>query len=99
MDPRPRASSVKKGKAIDFAAMSTLTVELEESTARRLRDLAETSGRSPIEVLREALEAYSTGTSGRPPILGLGGYHSGRADVSDRAEEFLRRGARNKKMD
>lgn len=74
-------------------------VEVEESTARRLQQLAESSGRSPTEILREALEVYTTSSPRRPPIQGLGAYRSGRGDVSERAEEFLRRAVLEKKSD
>lgn len=76
-----------------------MTLELEASTAQRLQELARSSGRSPTEVLREALEVYSARGTSRPAIHGLGAYHSGRGDVSERAEELLRRAAQARKAD
>lgn len=75
--------------------MVKTTVYLDQTVAIKLRQIAKTAGRSQAEVIREALETY-TREAERPRPKGIGGYRSGRSDVSQNAEEILRRAARNK---
>jgi hypothetical protein len=79
--------------------MIRTTVYLEEDVVIVLRHRAETENRSQAEIIREALRRYVSDTSGleRPSIKGLGGYRSGRGDVSERAEELLRERARKRR--
>jgi hypothetical protein len=67
--------------------MSPITIEISGPTAEKLRYLVETEQRSEAEIVRDALEAYAPR---RPLPKGAGKYHSGRSDVSQRAEEILR---------
>lgn len=72
--------------------MIKTTVYLEESADRALKQLARSQGRSQAEIIREALAAYAAKAS-FPRPKGIGAYRSGRSDVSERAEELLRRAA------
>ena len=76
--------------------MTKKTLYLEEDTVRALKQLADTEGCSEADVIREALAVYQ-GTRLRPAPKGVGGYRSGRSDVSTRAEELLRQAARGRK--
>ncbi len=76
--------------------MIRTTVYVDEDVAVALRHRAAVEGRSQAELIREALRRYveEVEHSERPPIIGMGRHRSGRADVSDRAEELLRQAAR-----
>jgi len=65
------------------------TVPVESWDYRRLEALAKAEGRSAAEVVREAVEEYAKRrqSASRPTSLGAG--HSGRGDLSERAEELL----------
>ena len=76
--------------------MVKTTVYMLPEIALRVRQLAAAEGRSQAEIIREAVQAY-TGKSARPRPKGVGSYHSGRSDVSQRAEELLRRATRNRR--
>lgn len=76
--------------------MIRTTVYLTEETVLALRQLSETLGRPQAELIREALERYLKQAS-RPAPRGAGKYRSGRADVSERAEEILREATREGK--
>jgi predicted transcriptional regulator len=56
---------------------------------RRLETLARAEGRSPAELMHEAFTEYAKrrATALQPTSLGAG--HSGRGDLSERAEELL----------
>jgi Ribbon-helix-helix protein, copG family len=73
--------------------MKKTTLYLDEETDLSLKQLARAKGQSQAEVIREALTAYAAGAE-RPRPQGVGAYRSGRADVSERAEELLRAAAR-----
>jgi hypothetical protein len=75
--------------------MVTTTLELEDETAQILERLAREQNRPTGEVIREALAVYSGSTSFRT-IRGSGAYHSGRSDVSEKAEELLRASVRER---
>jgi len=64
------------------------TVYLDHETAKRVRQVAISTGRSQSEVIREALRG-SLHSLQRPRPKGVGGYQSGRSDVSDTAEAIL----------
>jgi metal-responsive CopG/Arc/MetJ family transcriptional regulator len=76
--------------------MVKTTVYLDETVALRVRQMARTAGRSQAEVIRDALETY-TQEAERPRPTGIGGYRSGRSDVSKKAEEILRGAARKRR--
>lgn len=69
--------------------MIKTTVYFDEETALALRQLATVAGRSQAELIRDAVALYVDQAT-RPLPRGIGGYHSGRSDVSTRAEELLR---------
>jgi predicted transcriptional regulator len=71
------------------------TVYLDTETALALRQLAGAQGRTQAELIREALARYTEQSAARKP-RGIGKYRSGRSDISERAEELLRRGARGR---
>ncbi|HSL82169.1 MAG TPA: ribbon-helix-helix protein, CopG family [Thermoanaerobaculia bacterium] len=75
--------------------MVKTTVYLDETIALKVRQIARTVGRSQAEVIRAALETY-TREAERPRPKGIGAYRSGRSDVSEKAEEILRRAARKR---
>ena len=68
--------------------MVKTTVYLEEEAARALREMARQSGRSQAELIREALASF-TEHRGRPKIVGIGAFRSGRGDLSRRTEDIL----------
>ncbi len=72
--------------------MVKTTVYLPESVAHGLRRLAEADGRTAAALIREALERYLEQSRVRadPPLpAGVGGYRSGRSDISERLEDYL----------
>ena len=64
--------------------MVRVTVYLDSETALALRELARIEGRSRAEFIREAVADYVR-RARRPTPKGIGAYHSGRSDVSERA--------------
>ncbi len=77
--------------------MLRTTIYLDEDVALAIRQLAAREQRSQAEVIREALRRYVKQAGKRRKPLkppGIGAYRSGRHDVSQRAEEFLRKAAR-----
>jgi predicted transcriptional regulator len=76
--------------------MVKTTVYLDETVALKLRQIAKAGSQSQAEVIRDALETY-TREAQRPRPKGLGGYRSGRSDISEKAEELLRRAARERR--
>lgn len=65
------------------------TVYLDASDYRRLKSLARAEGRSAAELVREAVSEYARRPAGRPLPRSLAAGHSGRGDLSERAEELL----------
>ena len=72
--------------------MKRTTVKLSDDLDRLLRDEAERRGSTISEVTRTALEKHLGGRRRRLAAAGAG--RSGRADVSERIEEILRREVR-----
>ena len=66
------------------------TVYLDPDSYRRLKAMAAQSGRSAAELVREAVAIYTArGQSGtRRRSIGAG--HSGRRDLGERAERYLK---------
>jgi predicted transcriptional regulator len=72
-----------------MAQVTKTTVYLDTSDYRRLKALAREEGRSAADLVREAVSEYARRQPerSRPRSLGVG--HSGRGDLSERAEELL----------
>jgi hypothetical protein len=66
------------------------TVYLEAEAYERLKRIAHEEGRTTAELVREAVAEYAERRAPRRPPASLGIGHSGRGDVSERAEELLR---------
>jgi hypothetical protein len=64
------------------------TVYLDDETALRIKQLAQSHGRSQADMIREALEEY-TRKAPTPSSAGWGKFASGRSDVSSRAKEMV----------
>jgi hypothetical protein len=64
------------------------TVYLPEADYRRLKAMARKQKRTTAELVREAVAQYAGRRAAKPRSLGIG--HSGRADLSERAEELLK---------
>ncbi|MGH7556692.1 MAG: CopG family transcriptional regulator [Gemmatimonadota bacterium] len=65
------------------------TVYLDAADYRRLKTLAQAEGRSAAELVREAVSEYARRKPGRARPRSVGAGHSGRGDLSERAEELL----------
>ena len=78
--------------------MLRTTVYLEEEVALALRRLSKVHGRPQAELIREAISSYILGLEDKSRKLppGIGRYHSGREDVSTRAEQLLKQKARSR---
>ena len=75
---------------VPYMVMIKTTLYLREEVYRRLKAVAREQNRPAAEVIREALAEYVSGCEtkrSRPKSLGAG--HSGRGDLSERAEELL----------
>jgi hypothetical protein len=68
--------------------MSTITVEISGAVAEQLRHLVEVEQRGEAEIVRDALEAYTSPKHRLPK--GAGMYRSGRSDIALNAEQILR---------
>jgi hypothetical protein len=73
--------------------LTKTTVYLDSETVLALRRMSEAQGRSQAELIRDALERY-TRRAAPPKIPGIGEFHSGHTDTSERADELLKRAAR-----
>ncbi len=65
------------------------TVYLNPEDYRRLKALAKERGRPVAELVREAVAEYAVRHAKTTGPVSIGVGHSGRGDVSERAEEFL----------
>ena len=81
---------------VPYMVMVKTTVYLSSDLALRLRQLAQSRQRPQAELIREALEKFARGAA-RPLPPGVGGYRSGRSDVSERADEILTRAAKQRR--
>ncbi len=68
--------------------MTAITVQLEDDMAEALRRLAAAQQRSETDILRDALAVYVQ--TARPLPQGMGKYHSGQGQVSEKARDLLR---------
>lgn len=76
--------------------MVKTTIYMDPEVALTLRQLAATQRRPQAAIIREAIRAY-TKSAGRPRPKGVGAHQSGRADISERAEQLMRRAARSRR--
>jgi len=65
------------------------TVYLDSVDYRRLKAVARAQGRPPAALIREAVAEYARRHARRALPRTLGAAHSGRGDLSERAEELL----------
>jgi predicted transcriptional regulator len=72
-----------------MASTTKTTIYLDASDYRRLQAIAHAEGRPAAELVREAVSVYVSRrrSVSRPASIGRG--HSGRGDLSERAEELL----------
>jgi predicted transcriptional regulator len=72
-----------------MAETQKTTVYLDAADYRRLKTMARASGRTPAELVREAVAQYAAREAPRrrPRSLGLG--QSRRGDIGERAEDLL----------
>jgi predicted transcriptional regulator len=68
--------------------MTSITLQLDDNLVEALRRLAAAQQRSETEIMRDALIAYTE--TKRPLPKGIGEYHSGRSDGSEKARALLR---------
>ncbi len=67
--------------------MQRTTIYLSDELRRRLARLSDATGRTQSELIREAVEAYTSERPLRPRSIGMG--RSGRGDVARNAEQLL----------
>ncbi|HLN93421.1 MAG TPA: ribbon-helix-helix protein, CopG family [Thermoanaerobaculia bacterium] len=65
------------------------TVYLDEADYRQLRAIAREQGRPPAALVREAVAEFAKANTRRKRPRSVGVGHSGRGDVSERAEDLL----------
>lgn len=73
--------------------MTKTTVYLDPDTALALRQMAEAQKRSQAELIRDALNTF-TSSAKRPLPRGLGKYDNGETRGAERAQGFLRKAAK-----
>ena len=69
--------------------MQKTTVYLDPEAYRALKRMAQRTGRPPAELVREAVAEYAVKHAPRRRARSIGGFSSGRRDLSERAEELL----------
>lgn len=72
--------------------MERVQVQLTEEQARRARRLAAERGLSVAAVVRASLDAYLAeprASARAMAVESVGGFHSGRTDVSNRHDDYL----------
>lgn len=81
---------------MDTDDVTKTTVYLATVDYRRLQALARAQGRSAAQLVREAVAQYAARAvaPSRPSSVGIG--RSGRRNLSERAEELLRRRPRDR---
>jgi predicted transcriptional regulator len=71
-------------------ARQKTTLYLNEDDYRRLKALARAAGRPPAALVREAVAEYVVSRrAGARRARSIGAFSSGRADLSERAEDLL----------
>jgi len=76
--------------------MIRTTISVEPETMELFRIIANEQRRNLTELIQEALKLYVHRIS-RPKPKGIGRYHSGRSDVSQKAEELIAQSVRETK--
>ncbi|MBI3400720.1 MAG: ribbon-helix-helix protein, CopG family [Acidobacteria bacterium] len=69
--------------------MQKTTVYMDESTYRRLKQIARARRRPPAEMVREAVAEFAARHAPRRTPKSIGAFKSGRRDLGQRAEELL----------
>jgi metal-responsive CopG/Arc/MetJ family transcriptional regulator len=69
--------------------MQKTTVYLDEATYRRLKQIARRGGRTPAEMVREAVAEYTVRHAPRRRPRSVGAFASRRSDLGRRAESLL----------
>ncbi|HEY8086498.1 MAG TPA: ribbon-helix-helix domain-containing protein [Polyangiaceae bacterium] len=72
-----------------MASALKTTVYLDAKDYERLKEIARAAGRAPAEVVREAVAEYTQRHRPQRTPRSIGAGHSGRGDVSERAEQLL----------
>ena len=76
--------------------MVKTTVYLDDDTVRSLRAMAGRRAKPQAELIREALQRFTSGE--KPPLpAGLGMFDSGYQDTASRRKELLKQAARARK--
>lgn len=79
--------------------MVKTTVYLDETVVARLRELSRIRHTSQAELIRDALAIFvEQQFYTRPEPVGVGQFRSGRPDVGRRAEQLLRKAARERSL-
>ena len=65
------------------------TVYLDADEYRRLKAIARAQATTPAALLRKAVAEYTAAHARRPAPSSIGVGHSGRGNVSEKAEELL----------
>ena len=71
--------------------MQKTTVYLDPADYRALKRIAARKKRQPAELVREAIAEYAARHEPRRAARSVGAFASGRRDLSERAEELLKR--------
>ena len=69
--------------------LTKTTVYLREADYRRLKAIARDEDRSTADLVRDAIAEYAAKRRSPKKPRSLGAGHSGRGDLSERAEELL----------
>lgn len=72
-----------------MSEVTKTTVYLRRDDYRRLQAIAREQERSAADLIREAVADYAAKHGRKGPPRSLGAGHSGRGDLSERAEELL----------
>jgi hypothetical protein len=73
-----------------MSELTKTTLYLREADYRRLKAIARRQKRSAAELVRTAVAEFAERQEGRRLPKSIGSGRSGRDDLSERAEEFLR---------
>ena len=68
--------------------MTAITIQIDDTMAELLRRLAADQKRSETEIVRDAVAGYLQ--VARPLPVGMGKYHSGQTNGSEKARELIR---------